>query len=103
MTYLQFLLIFTGAPCVVLVALLRGRVPRSALAAATLLAPAALIYTAPWDNLIVLNKVWSYSRSLILGIVVGVIPVEEYLFYILQVIVTILFCVWLQRHVSGKA
>jgi lycopene cyclase domain-containing protein len=56
------------------------------------------LYTAPWDNAIILNGVWSFSRSQVLGTVIGVVPLEEYIFYVLQVALTGLFTVWLLRR-----
>jgi lycopene cyclase domain-containing protein len=101
-TYLQFLGLFTLAPIALLLVLLRGRVARATWRIAALLALLAFIYTAPWDNLIVVNRVWSYSRRQVLGLVIGVIPLEEYLFYALQVIATVLFCAWLRRSRKSK-
>ena len=98
MTYLQFLVVFTVVPIVVLVALLRGRIPRAAVAYAGLLSLVAFVYTAPWDNIIVLNQVWTYGPRQVLGVIVGVIPLEEYLFYGLQTVAAVLFCVWLRRR-----
>ena len=100
MTYLQFLALFTLAPIALLLLLLRGRVERATWRLAALLALVAFVYTAPWDNLIVVNGVWSYSRRQVLGLVIGVIPLEEYLFYALQVVATVLFCAWLRRRSS---
>jgi len=99
-TYLQFLGLFTLAPIALLLVLLRGRVARATGRSAALRALLAFLYTAPWDNLIVVNRVWSYSRRQVLGLVIGVIPLEEYLFYALQVIATVLFCAWLRSRTS---
>ncbi len=98
MTYLEFLGLFVVVPIAVLLVLLRGRAPRMGWVYAALLALAALVYTAPWDNLIVLNEVWTYGAHQVLGLIIGVIPLEEYLFYVLQVVATVLFCVWLRRR-----
>jgi len=97
-TYFEFLGLFVALPIVALLALLRGRVPRVYWLNAAALSLLALVYTAPWDNVIVLNGVWSYSAHQVLGVVIGVIPLEEYLFYILQVVATVLFFVWLRRR-----
>jgi len=99
-TYVQFLGLFAVAPIVALLVLLRGRVGRATWRVAALLALLAFVYTAPWDNLIVVNGVWSYSKRQVLGLVIGVIPLEEYLFYALQVVATVLFCAWLIRRKS---
>ena len=44
----------------------------------------ALIYTTPWDNYLVANRVWWYQPSLVTGIVFGWVPIEEYTFFIVQ-------------------
>ena len=44
------------------------------------------------------NHVWSYGRRQIAGLVVGVVPFEEYLFYGFQAVVTALLCLWLRRR-----
>lgn len=48
----------------------------------------ALLYTGPWDNLLIGNGVWSYGRDRVIGITIGAVPIEEYAFYILQVAAT---------------
>ena len=101
MSYLQFLIIFLVVPIAILLLLLRGRighVPGRALALTMLV---ALVYTGPWDNAIVRNGVWSFGRGHVLNIVIGVVPIEEYLFYLLQVALTGLFTLWLLRRMSN--
>ncbi|RMG25130.1 MAG: lycopene cyclase domain-containing protein [Methanobacteriota archaeon] len=51
---------------------------------APILALIALIYTTPWDNYLVENRVWYYDNEKVLGITIGFVPLEEYLFFILQ-------------------
>jgi lycopene cyclase domain-containing protein len=46
----------------------------------------AVAYTGPWDNLIIANGVWSYGRGRVWGGLIGHVPLEEFCFYILQVI-----------------
>jgi len=52
----------------------------------------ALVYTTPWDNYLVANKVWWYEPSLVTGIVLGWVPIEEYTFFVVQ---TLLGGLWL--------
>jgi lycopene cyclase domain-containing protein len=87
MTYWQFLVIFLVIPVVILLAITRAVDRRVALTLAGI-SVIALIYTAPWDNLIVVNGVWSYRPQRIVGVILGHVPLEEYLFYVLQVILT---------------
>jgi len=100
MTYLQFLVIFLGLPIIAVLVALRGRVPRWYWLNMAALCALVLVYTAPWDNLIVVNGVWSYGSRQVLGLVIGVVPLEEYLFYLLQVILTGLCCLWLVRRLE---
>lgn len=87
MYYAEFLAVFLGIPVVVGLWVTRGlgRPFAFTLAGVSLL---ALIYTTPWDNFIVLIGVWTYGPHRIAGVVLGHIPLEEYVFYILQVIMT---------------
>jgi lycopene beta-cyclase len=64
------------------------RVGRRVLLLLVAIAALAIVYTAPWDNLIVVNGVWSYGPHQILGVVIGHVPLEEYVFYVLQVFLT---------------
>lgn len=98
MTYLVFLLIFLLPPICILATRVRLARERWWLGAVGATMLAALLYTAPWDNALVRNGVWSYAPRQVLGPVIGVIPVEEYLFYLLQVVLTGLVVLWLLRH-----
>ncbi|MGJ3242160.1 MAG: lycopene cyclase domain-containing protein [Opitutales bacterium] len=44
---------------------------------------AAMIWTTPWDNLLIALNIWDYPETAVLGRI-GYVPVEEYLFFILQ-------------------
>lgn len=86
MTYLQFHLVFILPPLLLLV-LTSGRAlrrigPRAvpALAGVVLL---ALVYTTPWDSELIRRGVWGYGPERVIG-TIGLIPIEEYLFFILQ-------------------
>ncbi len=97
MSYGQFLVVFLVLPIVVLGVALRQRLSARYLRAMAILALVAFAYTTPWDNLIVALGVWTYDRSLIAGIVIGYVPLEEYLFYGLQTILTGLVLLALRR------
>jgi lycopene cyclase domain-containing protein len=49
-----------------------------------LLAVLATLYTTPWDNYLVATRVWWYDPAKVLGVTIGWVPVEEYLFFMLQ-------------------
>lgn len=104
MSYLAFLLIFLVPPICLLLFLLRGHIDRLAWRAMALIAGAALVYTGPWDNAIILNGVWSFVPAHVLNVVIGVVPLEEYIFYVLQVLLTGLFTLWLltRKRAAGS-
>lgn len=98
MSYLTFLLIFLVPPIAALLVALRGRVTRRQWATLALIAAIALAYTTPWDTALVRNGVWSFGPAHIAHLVIGVLPMEEYLFYVLQVLLTGLFTIWWLRR-----
>jgi lycopene beta-cyclase len=90
MTYLQFHLVFIIPPLVLLMA----RLPRASAvlgprACWTLpaIAVIALVYTTPWDNYLVYRGIWWYGPDRVIG-AIGYVPVEEYLFFVLQPLLT---------------
>lgn len=93
MTYLSFLLVFIVPPIVVLLAVRHAQQCRQrdarrwAIPATALI---ALVYTTPWDNYLVYRGVWTYGNDRVLA-TIGYVPIEEYLFFILQPILTGLF------------
>lgn len=60
----------------------------------------ALTYTTPWDNYLVATRVWWYDPALVSGIVLGWVPLEEYLFFVLQ---PVLACLWLAVLLQARA
>jgi lycopene cyclase domain-containing protein len=88
MTYGQFLAVMLVPPALVLLAL--GTIGRRfnrrlgwALLVTSIL---AVLYTAPWDNFLIAQSVWSYPPGRVLGPTLGLVPLEEYTFFVLQVI-----------------
>jgi lycopene cyclase domain-containing protein len=71
--------------------------------AIALLAAIAVIYTTPWDNYLVATRVWWYDPALVMGITFGWVPLEEYLFFVLQTVLTGLWLLFLSRRVSVGA
>ncbi len=88
MTYAQFLMIFLAFPIVLLVLATRRHLTRSRWGMLFLMSFIALVYTTPWDNYLVASGVWWYDADLVLGIVFGWVPLEEYLFFILEPLLT---------------
>lgn len=86
MTYLQFHLVFLLPPIALLAGAVwrrRARLPRRAGLFLALLPLIALVYTTPWDNYLVWRGVWGYGPDRVIG-TIGYVPVEEYLFFLLQ-------------------
>ncbi|MEZ0347788.1 MAG: lycopene cyclase domain-containing protein [Thermus sp.] len=85
MTYLDFHLLFLLPPLLLLLLWARPRPPR--LWAYLLMPPIALLYTTPWDNYLVWRGVWGYPEGRVL-LRIGYVPLEEYLFFLLQPLLT---------------
>ena len=90
MTYLQFHAVFIVPPLLVLAWLSWGRTGRRASWSLVAVALLALVWTTPWDNYLVWRGVWDYSPGRVMG-TIGYVPVEEYLFFVLQPLLTGLF------------
>ncbi len=90
MTYATFLLLFLGLPILVLGGLLRllrpSEMRRHGVGIAILCA-VAFVWTSPWDNYLVAREIWGYGADRVIATVLHV-PVEEYLFFLLQPILT---------------
>ena len=113
MTYLSFLVLLLLPPlslalAAVLLETRRGR-GLTALETGAIWAHVALavVYTTPWDNYLVATGVWTYAPTRVLGLTLGWVPLEEYLFFVLQTLLTGLLVVWLARRrpviAHGKA
>jgi lycopene beta-cyclase len=100
MSYFTFHLIFIIPPILILALLQRPFANIGgyrAQLALPLIALMALIYTTPWDNYLVFREVWGYGANRVVG-TIGYVPIEEYLFFILQPILTGLWLSFLLRH-----
>lgn len=58
----------------------------------------AVVYTTPWDNYLVATKVWWYDPSLVTGVLIGYVPIEEYTFFVLQPLLTGAWLLLMARH-----
>jgi lycopene beta-cyclase len=110
MTYFGFLLRFLVIPILILFWLIwrdrrRAAIPDYRPAWITLgtLILIAVVYTTPWDNYLVATGVWDYDPTLVTGITLGWVPLEEYTFFILQPILTGLWTLYLASRLSGRA
>ena len=111
MTYFGFLASFIGVPLAILAGLAWGdhrsgrRLPDRlralpAWVGIAAFAVLALVYTTPWDNYLVANRVWYYDRQRVTGLVFGWVPVEEYTFFIVQTLLVGLWFVFLARRLK---
>jgi len=101
-TYLQFLVVFLALPIIGLLVALRRQgasVPWLAIGAVCLM---ALAYTTPWDNALIANGVWTYPAQRVLGVVLGVVPIEEYGFFVLQTILAGLLTAVLTQRLKPR-
>ncbi|WP_103029190.1 lycopene cyclase domain-containing protein [Salinibacter altiplanensis] len=94
MSYLSFHLVFLVPPILGMMALHRrprqmGNDLRVDLAI-PVVCLIALTYTTPWDNYLVAQEVWWYGANRVVG-TIGYVPVEEYMFFVLQPFLTGLF------------
>lgn len=101
MSYFAFHLVFTLPPILLLILVQRQPLAGIGGLRAWLGLPAiallALVYTTPWDNYLIWRHVWYYGTSRVVG-TIGYVPVEEYLFFLLQPILTGLWLYWLLAH-----
>ncbi len=91
MSYLTFLIFLVLIPAFVLLLVFQIRAKKSGdrgqgqwhWKGTVLLASIAFVWTTPWDNYIVAKEVWSYGADRVLA-VIGYVPLEEYLFFVLM-------------------
>jgi lycopene beta-cyclase len=109
MTYAQFHFTFTLPWLAVLAidAVLAGRNggeprARTAWIALGTLAVVAFVYTFPWDHHLVARGVWGYPPGRVLA-TLGVVPVEEAAFFVVQTLATGLVALALARRGLGAA
>lgn len=102
MSYFTFHLVFI-LPSIVLLAFLQRSIAGVAgwrvRVALPLIAVVALVYTTPWDNYLVWRGIWDYGVDRVVG-TIGYVPVEEYLFFLLQCLLTGLWLYWLLARQS---
>jgi lycopene cyclase domain-containing protein len=87
-TYADFLVVFLVPPVLLLAGWLglRHRLSRRLAFALGLTSALAVVYTGPWDALVVAQGVWSYPSDRVVGATIGLSRVEEYAFFVLQVL-----------------
>ena len=88
MTYARFLALFLGPLLVLGIVLVRPVFRVRHLLFLLGLSVVVVAWTSPWDNAAVAAGLWGFDPERISGLVVGLLPVEEYLFFLLQTWVT---------------
>ncbi len=90
MTYAVWLLLFLVLPLVLLSLALRRRLlDRRFLALAGVLPLVALAFMAPWDHLAAVWGIWSWAPGQIWGLRLWDVPIEDYLFCLLQALLAV--------------
>lgn len=87
LTYMQVHFYYTLPPTIILYLLTRPLIGNFDKIKFILLCALALIYTTPWDNYIIYHKAWWYRKDAVIG-TIGYVPIEEYLFFIIQTFFT---------------
>lgn len=90
LTYLQVHWYYTLPPTIILYLLMRPLIGTFEKIKIIALCSLALIYTTPWDNYIIYHKAWWYRKDAVIG-TIGYVPIEEYMFFIIQTIFTALW------------
>lgn len=88
MTYARFLALFLGPLLVLGIVLVRPVFRARHMLFLLGLSLVVVGWTSPWDNAAVAAGLWGFDPERISGIVFGRLPVEEYLFFLLQTWVT---------------
>jgi lycopene cyclase domain-containing protein len=102
MTYAGFLALFLLVPIGSLILLLGRRLLcRRYWLTTALLAAIVLLAMAPWDHAAVARGIWNWSLAQTWGLRLWLIPLEEYLFALLETLLTTLLLYALLR--SGRA
>ncbi|EST07035.1 Squalene/phytoene synthase [Kalmanozyma brasiliensis GHG001] len=96
LSYRHFHLLWTLPLCAVLFLIARPFLTKLDRAKLILLPIIAFVWTTPWDNLIVMNRAWFYHRHCI-WFTIGYVPIEEYFFFIIQSLISTLWCTLLTR------
>lgn len=98
MTYPLFLVLFLVIPIALLAFFLRREWRQAWWVRALIFTIiVALAYTTPWDNYLVATRVWAYDPARVWNIILGWVPLEEYLFFVFQTILTGLVVVGLLK------
>lgn len=101
MTYIEFLLIFTVIPIIILVFLLKKYLDAVYVKWLIIVSIIAFTATAGWDNYAVYSGIWHFPEDKTLGIKLFYVPVEEYMFFFLQTFTTgLVQLIFIKRNIK---
>lgn len=101
LTYFAFHLLFIVPPIAVLGMVGRRHIRGSKPGFIALIGAIAFLYTTPWDNYLVYRGIWSYGADRVVS-TIGYVPIEEYLFFVLQPVLTGLFLLLVQHRLPTQ-
>lgn len=90
MKYMLVHLTYTFPVLIILTLICRPFINRNETFKIVFISTLAFIYTTPWDNYIIYNEAWTYSPDRVLA-VIGYVPIEEYMFFVIQTVITLLW------------
>lgn len=90
LTYIDFHLKYTFPVIAVLSLIARPFINRSEVFKISFISIIAFLYTTPWDNYVIYCDTWKYSSDRVVA-VIGYAPIEEYMFFIIQTVLTSLW------------
>lgn len=96
LTYMQVHLYYTLPPTIFLYLLIRPLITSFDKIKILTLCILAVVYTTPWDNYIIYHKAWWYGKDAVIGNI-GYVPIEEYIFFVVQTIFTSLWTICCTR------
>ncbi|XP_044011143.1 bifunctional lycopene cyclase/phytoene synthase-like [Aphidius gifuensis] len=96
LTYIDVHLIYTLPVIFILSLITWPFINRTEIFKIILISTLAVIYTTPWDTYVIYNGAWTYPPDRVLA-VIGWVPIEEYMFFIIQCIITTLWSLLCSR------
>jgi len=90
LTYIDVHLKYTLPVIGTLILITRPFINRSEIFKIVFISTLAFFYTIPWDNYIIYKGAWTYPSERVLA-VIGYVPIEECMFFVLQTVLTSLW------------
>ena len=92
MTYCEFHLLFNLPPLLLLLWLARRRLTRAHCKWIGVVIGIVLVFAFPWDSWAVHRNIWNFNDARV-AFRIGLLPVEEVLFFVLAALETSLLCI----------